>query len=362
MESNEMTMMKAAVFVEPGRIELIDKHIPDIGPTDALVRITTTTICGTDIHILKGEYPVTAGLTLGHEPIGIIEKLGSQVKGYYEGQRVLCAAVTPCGQCSSCLTGFHSQCGSDSKTGWKSAGGWKVGNYLDGCQAEYFVVPDAQANLAVIPDNLSDEDVLLVPDIVSTGFSAAESANIKIGDVVVVVAQGPIGLCATSGARLLGAGLIIAVDPSSNRLGQAKGMGADVVLNPNECDVVEEVMKLTNGIGADVALECLGRDETLATCVNVTRPGGVISSVGVYSKNIPIPLDGFGAGLAQKKIITSTCPGGKERMRRLLNVVSSQRVKFGHLVTHQYSLDNVVEAYDHFASQRDGVIKIALKP
>ncbi|BDB30302.1 MULTISPECIES: zinc-binding dehydrogenase [Cupriavidus] len=357
-----MATMKATVFVEPGRIALEDKPIPDVGPTDALIRITTTTICGTDIHILKGEYPVEKGLTLGHEPIGIIEKLGSQVKGYHEGQRVLCAAVTPCGQCSSCLMGFHSQCGSNSASGWKVAGGWKIGNYLDGCQAEYFVVPDAQANLTVIPDNLTDEDVLLVPDIVSTGFSAAESAGVKIGDVVVVVAQGPIGLCATSGARLMGAGLIIAVDPVEDRLQKAKTMGADVLLNPTKCDVVEEVMKLTQGVGADVALECLGRDETIATCVNVTRPGGTISSVGIYSKSIPIPLDGFGAGLANKRIVTSTCPGGKERMRRLLNVVSSQRIKLDHLVTHTYSLDDVVAAYELFGHQRDGVVKLALKP
>lgn len=357
-----MATMKATVFVEPGRIALEDKPIPDVGPTDALIRITTTTICGTDIHILKGEYPVEKGLTLGHEPIGIIEKLGSQVKGYHEGQRVLCAAVTPCGQCSSCLMGFHSQCGSNSASGWKVAGGWKIGNYLDGCQAEYFVVPDAQANLTVIPDNLTDEDVLLVPDIVSTGFSAAESAGVKIGDVVVVVAQGPIGLCATSGARLMGAGLIIAVDPVEDRLQKAKTMGADVLLNPTKCDVVEEVMKLTQGVGADVALECLGKDETIATCVNVTRPGGTVSSVGIYSKSIPIPLDGFGAGLANKRIVTSTCPGGKERMRRLLNVVSSQRIKLDHLVTHTYSLDDVVEAYELFGHQRDGVVKLALKP
>ncbi|UDM52010.1 alcohol dehydrogenase catalytic domain-containing protein [Cupriavidus sp. MP-37] len=357
-----MAMMKATVFVEPGRIALEDKPIPDIGPTDALIRITTTTICGTDIHILKGEYPVRSGLTLGHEPIGIIEKLGSQVTGYQEGQRVLCAAVTPCGQCSSCLMGFHSQCGSQAPNGWKVAGGWKIGNYLDGCQAEYFVVPDAQANLALIPDHLSDEDVLLIPDIVSTGFSAAESAGIKIGDVVVVIAQGPIGLCATAGARLQGAGLVIAVDPVEARLEKARSMGADVLLNPKECDVLGEVMKLTNGVGADVALECLGRDETMATCVNVTRPGGTVSSVGIYSKDIPVPLDGFGAGLANKRIVTSTCPGGKERMRRLLNVTSSQRIKLDHLVTHTYPLDDVVAAYELFGHQRDGVVKLALKP
>ena len=351
-----MTMMKAAVFAEVGRIVLEDKKIPDVGPTDALVRITTTTICGTDIHILKGEYPVEKGLTIGHEPIGIIEKLGSGVTGFEEGQRVLCAATTPCGQCNSCLQGFTSQCGG------KSAGGWMMGNYLDGCQAEYFIVPNAQANLAVIPDKVSDEQLLLVPDIVSTGFAAAESAGIKIGDVVVVYAQGPIGLCATAGARQLGAGLVIAVDPVAERRESALLMGADVAFDPRETDVVAEVMRLTNGAGADVGLECLGLPETLAGCVNCTRPGGVISSVGIYSEDIIVPLEGFGAGLSEKRIVTATCPGGKERMSRLIKIVETGRVNFESLVTHRYKLDDIEDAYDLFANQRDGVIKVAITP
>ena len=351
-----MTMMRAAVFAEVGRIVLDDKPIPDVGPNDALVRITTTTICGTDIHILNGEYPVEKGLTIGHEPIGILEKVGSQVKGYKEGQRVLCAATTPCGTCSSCMMGFHSQCGG------KPAGGWMLGNYLDGCQADYFTIPNAQANMAVIPDNVTDEEVLLVPDIVSTGFSAAESANIKIGDVAVIFAQGPIGLCATAGARMLGAGLIIAVDPVEARREKALLMGADIALDPTTTDVVGEVMKLTNGAGADVALECLGRAETLAGCLNCTRPGATISSVGIYSKDVPLPLEGFGAGVADKKIVTSTCPGGKNRMSRLMKIISNGRAKFDSLVTHHYKLEDIEAAYEMFASQRDGVIKIAVTP
>jgi alcohol dehydrogenase len=351
-----MPKMRAAIFAEVGRIVLDEKPIPDVGPTDALVRITTTTICGTDIHILKGEYPVAKGLTIGHEPIGILEKVGSQVKGYKEGQRVLCAATTPCGQCNSCLMGYHSQCGG------KAAGGWMLGNYLDGCQADYFIVPNAQANIAVIPDNVSDEEVLLVPDIVSTGFSAAEFGNIKIGDVVVIYAQGPIGLCATAGARQLGAGLIIAVDPVAARREKSKLMGADIVFDPTTTDVVAEVMKLTNGAGADVALECLGRTQTLAGCLNCTRPGATISSVGIYSNDVPLPLEGFGAGLANKTIVTSTCPGGKDRMARLLKVIENGRVKFDALVTHHYKLDDIEAAYELFANQRDGVIKVAVKP
>lgn len=198
-----MAMMKAAVFVEPGRIELQDKPIPEIGPNDALLRITTTTICGTDVHILKGEYPVAPGLTIGHEPVGIIEKLGSNVKGYQEGQRVIAGAICPSFTSYACQDGLPAQDGGCSCHGYKPMGGWRFGNTIDGTQAEYVVVPDAQANLAPVPDALTDEQVLMCPDIMSTGFAGAEAANIKIGDIVVIFAQGPIGLCATAGARLL---------------------------------------------------------------------------------------------------------------------------------------------------------------
>ena len=189
-----MAMMKAAVFVEPGRIELQEKPIPEVGPNDALLRITTTTICGTDVHILKGEYPVARGLTIGHEPVGIIEKLGSNVKGYQEGQRVIAGAICPSFTSYACQDGVPSQDGGCSCHGYKPMGGWRFGNSIDGVQAEYALVPDAQANLAPIPDGLSDEQVLMCPDIMSTGFAGAEAAHIRIGDIVAVFAQGPIGL------------------------------------------------------------------------------------------------------------------------------------------------------------------------
>src|SRR5688500_5052232 len=160
-----MPKMKAAIFVEPGRIVLDEKLIPEIGALDALVRITTTTICGTDVHILKGEYPVRRGLTIGHEPVGIIEKLGSAVKGYREGQRVIAGAITPSGYSNASLSGYHSQDGAETVHGWKPIGGWKFGNSIDGCQAEYLRVPDAMANLAPVPEALSDEQVLMCPDI-----------------------------------------------------------------------------------------------------------------------------------------------------------------------------------------------------
>ena len=357
-----MSMMKAAVFVAPGRIELVDKAIPDVGPNDALMRITTTTICGTDVHILKGEYPVATGLTIGHEPVGVIEKLGRNVKGYQEGQRVIAGAICPSFNSYASQDGLSSQDGGCSCHGYKPSGGWRFGNTIDGTQAEYVLVPDAEANLAPVPDGLTDEQVLMCPDIMSTGFAGAEAANIKIGDVVAIFAQGPIGLCATAGAKLRGASTIIAVDGVNQRLQIARQMGADITLNFNEVDVVEEILKLTGGRGVDSAIEALGLQSTFTNALRVLKPGGTLSSLGVYSTDLVIPLNAFHAGLGDNKIVTSLCPGGKERMRRLLNVVASGRVDLGLLVTHEYHLDDIVAAYELFSHQRDGVLKIAIKP
>lgn len=348
--------MKAAVFLAPGRIALEEKPVPTVGPTDALVRITMTTICGTDVHILKGEYPVKPGLTVGHEPVGVIEELGAAVTGYRVGQRVLAGAITPCGQCHSCLGGDQAQCGG------KAAGGWRFGNTIDGCQAEYVLVPDAMANLALIPDGLSDEQVLMCPDIMSTGFGGAERGRIRIGDTVVVFAQGPIGLCATAGAKLSGATQIIVVDRIPGRLEMARRLGADVVLNYDETDPVEAIRELTGRRGADVAIEALGIQDTFESCLRVLRPGGTLSSLGVYAGKLTLPLDAFAAGLGDHTLVTTLCPGGKERMRRLMAVLASGRLDLKPLVTHRFTLDRIVEAYDLFAHQRDGVLKVAITP
>jgi len=354
--------MKAAVFVEPNRIVLEDKPIPDVGPLDALIRITTTTICGTDVHILKGEYPVARGLTIGHEPVGIIEKLGSSVRGFREGQRVIAGAITPSGYSAACLCGVCSQDGPDTKYGFKPLGGWRFGNTIDGAQAEFLLVPDAMTNLAPIPDGLTDEQVLMCPDIMSTGFAGAESGNVRIGDTVAVFAQGPIGLCATAGARLLGASTIIAVEAVPARMAISRQMGADHVVDFSKVDAVDEIMRLTDGRGVDVAIEALGRQQTFEAALRVLRPGGTLSSLGVYSNDLTIPLTGFLAGLGDHKIITTLCPGGKERMRRLMEVIAGGRLETRPLVTHRFKLDQIEEAYDLFANQRDGVLKVAITP
>ncbi len=357
-----MALMKAAVFVDKNRIVLDDKPVPDIGPLDALIRITTTTICGTDVHILRGEYPVAKGLTVGHEPVGVIEKLGSQVQGFHEGQRVIAGAITPSGHSNACLCGCASQDGAGTLHGFKAIGGWKLGNVIDGCQAEYVRVPDAMANLSPIPDRLTDEQVLMCPDIMSTGFSGAERGGVTVGDTVAVFALGPIGLCAIAGARLLGATTIIGVDTVAARISVARRLGADYVVDFKQGNVVEQIMALTDGRGVDVAIEALGTQATFESALRVLRPGGTLSSLGVYSADLSIPLGAFAAGLGDYRIVTTLCPGGKERMRRLMEVVASGRVDVSPLVTHRFRLDDIEAAYALFANQRDGVMKVAITP
>jgi threonine dehydrogenase-like Zn-dependent dehydrogenase len=354
-----MTKMKANVFRGPNDIRIEEVDRPRAGVGDAVIRVTLTTICGTDLHIVRGEYPVKPGLIIGHEPVGVIEELGAGVTGYAIGDRVLVGAITPCGQCRACLSSQLSQCGHGE--GYQAMGGWRFGNTINGAQAEYLLVPNAQANLARIPDELSDEQVVLLADIASTGFGGAESGNIRIGDAVVVFAQGPIGLCATAGAKLRGATLIIGVDGDETRLSMAKRMGADVVLDYRNVDVVAEVQRLTGG-GADVAIEALGTQQTFESALRSLRPGGTLSSLGVYSGKLHMPYEAFAAGLGDHRIVTTLCPGGKERMRRLMEVVRSGRIDLTPLLTHTFSLDKIGDAYELFGERRDGVLKVAIKP
>jgi threonine dehydrogenase-like Zn-dependent dehydrogenase len=351
--------MKANVFIAKNKIRIEEVEKPRAGAGEAVIRVTLTTICGTDLHIVRGEYPVKPGLVIGHEPVGVIEELGEGVFGYKAGDRVLVGAITPCGQCRACLSGHSAQCGHGE--GYEALGGWRFGNTINGAQAEYLKVPNAQANLAKIPDELSDAEVVLLADIASTGFSGAESAGIKIGDSVVVFAQGPIGLCATAGAKLMGAGLIIGIDGDEDRLAMSKRMGADVTLDYRAVDVVAEIKRLTGG-GADVAIEALGTQQTFESALRSLRPAGTLSSLGVYSGKLEIPYEAFGAGIGDYRIVTTLCPGGKERMRRLMEMVRRRRVDLTPLLTHSFSLDNIAEAYELFGERLDGVMKVAIRP
>jgi alcohol dehydrogenase len=351
--------MKAAVFSGVGEVHLEHKNVPIAHVGEAVIRVTLTTICGTDLHILRGEYPVAKGLTIGHEAVGVIEELGDGVTGFRLGERVLVGAITPCGQCRACLSGHWSQCGHGGD--YEALGGWRFGNTIDGAQAEYLRVPYAQANLAPIPDGVTEEQALMLADIASTGISGAESGGVRPGDAVVVFAQGPIGLCATAGARLMGASLVIGVDPDAKRRAASLRMGADVALDPAAVDIVAEVKRQTGG-GADVTIEALGLQQTFEQALRCLRPGGTLSSLGVYSGKLQLPYDAFAAGLGDHRIVTTLCPGGKERMRRLLSLVSSGRFDPRPLITHTLPLDRIEEAYRLFGEHADGVLKVALRP
>jgi alcohol dehydrogenase len=302
---------------------------------------------------------VKPGLIIGHEPVGVIEDLGAGVSGYKLGERVLVGAITPCGQCHACLSGHLSQCGHGE--GYEAIGGWRLWNTVHGAQAEFVRVPHAQANLAKIPDELRDEQVILLADIASTGFSGAESAGVRIGDTVVVFAQGPIGLCSTIGAKLMGASLVIGVDGDETRLKMSRKMGADVLIDYRQQDVLAEVKRLTRG-GADVAIEALGTQGTFENALRSLRPGGTLSSLGVYSGKLQVPYDAFAAGLGDHRIVTTLCPGGKERMRRLIELVRTKRIDLTPLLTHDFSLKDIRTAYELFGERADGVIKVAIRP
>jgi len=348
--------MKALCYVEPGKIELRIKPVPTPGLNEALLKITCTTICGSDVHIWRGELPIPRGTTVGHEPVGIVVAMGANVRSVELGDRVVTGAISPCGLCNSCQSGSTSQCGG------KPMGGWRIGNVMDGSQAEYMLVPDAEYNLAKIPAHLSDIQVVMCPDVMSTGFSGPELSGVKIGDTVAVFAQGPIGLSSTVASRLLGATKVIGVSSAPIRLETAKKMGCDHIVNYKECDPVEEIMKLTNQRGVDVAIEACGIQTTFENCLKVLRPGGHMGNLGFYSKDLTLPLGAYCAGVGDKQIFCSLCPGGKNRMERLMNVLSSGRADFTCLVTHKFSLDDILSAYDTFSKQRESCIKVAIFP
>ena len=353
--------MRAAIFEGRERIVLGERPIPHCGPNDAIVKITMTTICGTDVHIWREEYPVERGRIVGHEPVGVIHELGEAVSGYEVGDRVLVGAITPCGTCFYCQSHTESQC-SGYDDDWQMIGGWRLGNSIDGVQADFVRIPYAQANLAKIPDDLSDERCVMLADIASTGMSAAERADVRIGETVAVFAQGPIGLCATAGARLMGAALVIAVDSIEGRLELSRRMGADEVIDYTEEDPVAAIKRLTGGRGVDVAIEALGTQGTFQSCLDATRPGGRISSLGVYGGKLELPVEAYVYGIGDKQILSTLCPGGKERMRKLMELVRNGRFDPEPLITHRFGLDQIEEAYELFGNQRDGVVKVAITP
>jgi threonine dehydrogenase-like Zn-dependent dehydrogenase len=330
----------------------MDKPMPQVGPGDAVVRTTRALICTSDSHTVKGGIGPRENLTLGHEAVGVVHEVGSEVKDFRPGDRVLVGAITPDWGDLASQNGFPSQSGG-------ALGGFKFANSKDGVFAEYFHVNEADANLAKIPDSVPDDAAVYCADMLSTGFMGAEKGNIPIGGTVAVVAQGPVGLMATAGAKLRGAGLVIGVESVPSRQKLAQMYGADEIVDFTKEDVVDRVMELTDGEGVDTAIEALGADITFQTAIKITKPGGTVSNTGYFGEGefVSIPRVEWGVGMADMTIATGLCPGGRLRMERLLRVLQGGRVDPTQMTTHTFRFDEMERAFEVSDKKLDDVIK-----
>lgn len=345
--------MQAFVMKRINEVGFVEKPRPtEPGPNGAIVKTTRAMVCTSDTHTVKGAIGERDNLTLGHEAVGIVDRVGSEVTSVKEGDRVAVNAITPCYHCDNCVRGFTSQCTD-------MLGGWKFANVKDGVFAEYFHVNDAEANLAPIPDSVPDEKAVYTCDMMSTGFAGAENADIPIGGTVAVFAQGPVGLMCTVGARLQGAGLVIAVETMPKRQELARHFGADEIVDFKKVNAVEAIKDLTGGQGVDSAIEALGAQATFRMCVEATAPGGVISNVGYHGDGdtVDIPRLAWGVGMSDKVIRTALCPGGKIRMRRLLRLLDTNRVDPTPMTTHTFPFNQLEKAFHMMETKEDGMIK-----
>ncbi|CAL2074314.1 NADP-dependent isopropanol dehydrogenase [Streptomyces murinus] len=345
--------MKAFVMREIGSVGFMDKPIPEPGPTDAVVRTTKALICTSDSHTVQGGIGPRTNLTLGHEGVGVVHAVGGEVKDFRPGDRVLVGAITPDWGDLAAQNGYPSQSGG-------ALGGFKFANLKDGVFAEYFHVSGADANLARIPDDIPDDVAVYCADMLSTGFMGAEHGAIPIGGTVAVLAQGPVGLMATAGARLRGAGVVIGVESVPSRQELARFYGADVIVDFGKEDVVERIHELTDGQGVDTAIEALGADVTFQTAVKVTKPGGTISVIGYFGQGefVHIPRVEWGVGMADKTIATGLCPGGRLRMERLLRVLRNKRVDPTRLTTHRFPFSEMERAFEVSDKKLEDTVKV----
>jgi alcohol dehydrogenase len=344
--------MQALVYHGPGEKEWESKSDPTIEqPTDAIVEIDTTTICGTDLHILKGDVPaVTDGRTLGHEAVGTVVETGSGAEDIQQGDKVLVSCISACGRCKYCRRGLQSQC--------LSGGGWILGHLVDGTQAEYVRTPFADTSLYKVPEDLSDEQVLFLADILPTGFEIGVlNGGVKPGDTVVVVGAGPVGLAAIITVKLYGPGRIVAVDLDNSRLERAQEFGADVTINNSSENAVERVQEMTDGLGADVVMEAVGVPATFELCTELVCPGGRVANIGVHGEPATLHLE----TLWIKSITITTGLVDTYSTLTLLKLVSEGRLDPTGLTTHRFELNEIMEAYDVFADAANtNALKVTL--
>lgn len=344
--------MKALVYHGPGKLALEDKPKPGIKtPTDAIVKITKTTICGTDLHIMKGDVPtVTDGRILGHEGVGIVEQAGGSVSNFKTGDRVLISCISSCGKCTNCKKGMYSHC--------ENGGGWILGNSIDGTQAEYVRIPFADNSLYPLPAGADEEALVMLSDILPTGFECGVlNGQVKPGDTVAIVGSGPVGLAALLTAQFYSPAEIIMVDIDDNRLEVAKKFGATKVVNNSDGKAVGKVMALTGNKGVDVAIEALGMSVSFDICQAIVAAGGHIANIGVHGKPVQLNLDklwSHNITLTTRLVDTVTTP-------MLLKTVMSGKVRPKQMITHHFALDDVMQAYKTFGNaMKERALKVII--
>jgi len=344
--------MKALVYHGPNKLALEDRPRPPIEEeTDAIVRITTTTICGTDLHILKGDVPsIIDGRILGHEGVGIVEEVGTNVTSFKQGDKVVISLITSCGRCSFCKKAMYSHC---------IVGGWQLGNSIDGTQAEYVRVPFADTGLYLLPPEVDDEAAVMLSCILPTGLECgALSGQVKPGDSVAIVGAGPVGLAALLTTQLYSPSEIIMIDLDDNRLQVARSYGATQVVNSRDGKAAERVMELTKSAGVNVAIEAVGIAATFDICQAIIAPGGRIANVGVHAKPVALHLERLWSSnitLTTRLVDAATTP-------MLLKMVQSGRLNANKLVSHRFSLLEIVKAYDTFANAaKENAVKVVIK-
>lgn len=344
--------MRANVYHGPGQLSWEEVPDPQIThEADAIIRVTATTICGTDLHILRGDVPsVRPGRTLGHEAVGLVEQVGDSVRTLAPGDRVLVSCVSSCGACRFCREGHFGQC--------RGGGGWLLGHTYDGTQAEFARIPFADNSVYPVPSSVTDEDALILCDTLPTGYEVGVlKSGVQPGDVVVVVGAGPVGLAAIMGARLFSPSHVVAIDHADRRLEAAKAFGADITVNNSASDPLQVVLALTDGLGADVAIEAVGVAETFELAVQLTRPGAHIANVGVHGKAAALHLEDQWL----RDITVTTGLVDSYSIPMLLRLLASQQIDPHKFVTHRYELADIADAYDVFArASETGALKVVL--
>lgn len=345
--------MKALVYQGPGKKSLLDRPQPVLrDPGDAIVRVTRTTICGTDLHILKGDVPTCApGRILGHEGVGVVEAAGAGVASFKPGDHVLISCISACGRCEYCRRGMYSHC---------TTGGWILGNEIDGTQAEYVRIPHADTSLYPIPAGADEDALVMLSDILPTGFECGVlNGKVAPGGTVAIVGTGPVGLAALLTARFYSPAEIIAIDLDDNRLAVAQRFGATLTINSSKADVTRIVRDRTNGRGVDTAIEAVGIPATFDICQNIVAPGGVIANVGVHGSKVDLHLESLWSAnisITTRLVDTSSTP-------MLLKTVAAKRIDPKVLITHRFKLAQLIEAYEVFANAaRHQALKVIIEP